>query len=91
MTLRTAARQPSRGHEAPARRTRQSVNLFDCGTLVAQRWTERGRPHPYYVVHDVIYDVTSFARTTDSNSRPVFDAQVTARHVLQAAAPWPFG
>ena len=77
MTLRTAARPPSRAQEA--RRVRQNVNLFAGGTLIAQRWTERARPHPFYEVDHVIYDVTSFVRTVDPKGRPAFDAEVIVR------------
>jgi hypothetical protein len=76
--VRTAAR-PASGHKTPPKRSRQSVNLFIGGKLVATRWTERDRPHPFYVIDHVTYEVIKVVRTVDTSGHPAFDVDVAAR------------
>jgi hypothetical protein len=77
--LRTARHLPVHATTTPIKQSRKNVHLFARGKLVADRWTERDRPNPYYAIGRVVYDVKSFTKVTDSNGAPAFNVTVTVR------------
>jgi len=76
----------SRRPYTSSKRGRQRVHLFVGGELVAERWTERDSPHPFYEINQVMYDVTGVARTVDPDGQPAFDATLAARRSRYVAA-----
>jgi hypothetical protein len=60
--------------------------LFVGGALIAERWTERDGPHPFYEVDRVMHDVTSVARALDADGRGAFDVTLRARPSTQRGA-----
>lgn len=77
--LRTARHVPIHATTTPIRQPRKSVHLFSRGKLIADRWTERDAPHPYYAIGRVVCDVKSYVKVIDPSGAPAFNAKVSIR------------
>lgn len=58
---------------------KRGVHLFLGEVLLANRWTQRGRPAEWYEVAGVVYDVRSFVDVLDPDGSAGFDVQVSRR------------
>ena len=78
--MRTVRPGPT-AHRAPAgvRRSRENLYLFADGQLIASRWTERGKPNPFYAIGNTVYDVIAVEEIVEADGRTAYHVQVVAR------------